>query len=77
MERRQELGKMGDLFGSRDNAIVYLAAAVIVISIVAGCILAIFEPTSSRSDLIKALAAIALSALGYMFGSIRRNNNDR
>jgi len=74
--RQQEIGKMGAFFGSRDNAVVYLAMIIIVLAVIGGVVLAILDATL-RGDMGKALAALALSALGYMFGSgaIRRNDD--
>jgi hypothetical protein len=63
-----EMGKIGQLLGSRENAVIYLAAFVIMISVIAGAVLAYVE-ASLRPDMAKACAAIAISALGYMFGS--------
>jgi hypothetical protein len=49
----------------------YLVALVVVLSALGTIIIAILEPTL-RPDAFKALAALGLSALGYMFGSIGR-----
>jgi|SRR2546421_11084150 hypothetical protein len=68
--RQQEYGRMGSLFGSRDNAVIYLATAVILLALIGGTIIAVVEP-SVRGDMAKALAALAISALGYMFGASR------
>jgi hypothetical protein len=69
------MGKMGMWFGSRDNAVIYIAALVFLISIM-GCFLLALSDSSSplRADMAKVLAALALSALGYMFGSSSRRN---
>jgi hypothetical protein len=69
-----EMGKEGIFFGSRDNAIIYLAAIVVVLSAVGTIIFAILDPTL-RADAFKALAALGLSALGYMFGAIGRRED--
>jgi hypothetical protein len=63
-----EIGRIGSFFGSRNNAVVYLAALVIILATIGAIIIAACEPTL-RADAMKALAALALSALGYMFGS--------
>jgi hypothetical protein len=72
--RQQEFGKMGSLFGSRDNAVVYLAVIVIILAIIGSVILAIIDPTL-RGDMSKTLAALAIAALGYMFGQSGRNSS--
>ncbi len=69
-----DMGKIGVYFGSRENAIIYLAALVIVAAVLGASAIAIAEP-SLRPDVLKALAALALSALGYMFGAGGRRSD--
>ena len=62
---------MGRLLGSRENAPVYIAGMLAVICVVA-IIRLVYVPGEAselRSDVIKALAGISLTALGYLFGS--------
>jgi len=66
-DKAMEMGKIGIWFGSRDNAVVYLAWSVILLAIIGGTVLAVVD-SSLRPDMGKALAALAISALGYMFG---------
>jgi hypothetical protein len=70
----RDMGRIGYWFGSRENAVVYLAAAVIVIAMCVSGILAYQEPTL-RADTGKALLALALSALGFMFGAGGRHRD--
>jgi len=75
--RIAEMGRLGIWFGSRDTAIIYIAGLVILISILAALFLALGDDGHSavRADMAKAFAALAFSALGYMFGSSGRRNN--
>ena len=65
--RIAEMGKIGVLFGSRDNASIYLAALIIVLAVAGLVVLAVIDSTL-RADLAKALGALAVAALGYIFG---------
>ena len=69
-----EKGKIGVWLGSRDNAVVYLAAVLIIIAVITSGVLAVYEP-SLRADTGKALLALALSALGFMFGAGSRQKD--
>jgi hypothetical protein len=70
--KRADMGKVGVLLGSKDNASIYLAAFVILVAVAGGTILAVYEP-ALRPDLGKAFIALALMAAGYMFGAVRRD----
>jgi len=69
--KQADMGKLGVLFGSKEYAVIYLAALVIVIAGLGGTVLAIYEPTL-RSDLGRAFIALVLMAAGYMFGAVQR-----
>jgi hypothetical protein len=71
--RQQDIGKMGAFFGSRDNAVIYLAWSIIILGIIGGTILAVIDP-DVRGDMAKAFAALTISALGYMFGRSGNSN---
>ena len=75
VQQRQEMGRVGEFLGSRDNAVIYIALAVILLSVISSVVLACFEPNPLRSDLIKALASLAVSTVGFMFGSLRRSGD--
>jgi hypothetical protein len=75
-ERAMEMGKIGTWLGSRENAVIYIAAAVIVLSMIGATIMVLIN-TPTSGDLAKAFGALAISALGYMFGSIGRRDNHR
>jgi len=71
-----EMGRIGTWLGSRDNAVIYIAAVVALISLIAAALLAAYDSSSPlRGDMAKTFAAIALSALPYMFGSTSRRAN--
>ena len=74
-----EMGRIGVWLGSRENAIIYITGTVILVSIIAAAILAAGDDghSSAREDLVKAFAALALSALGYMFGSMGQRERHR
>ena len=73
--RIAEMGRVGVWLGSRDNAVVYIAAGIVVLSMIGAVILALPDsPSQLRSDIAKGLAALGLSALGYMFGSSGRRS---
>lgn len=72
--RVAEMGKFGVLFGSRDNATVYIAGLSILVILVGSIALALVEP-SLRADIFKVWAAFLLAALGYMFGASARKSD--
>ena len=61
------LGKIGVYLGSRENAMTYLTWALIILCVLGATCLGIGND-SLRPDVVKALLALAISALGYMFG---------
>jgi hypothetical protein len=69
------MGKIGRWFGARDNAVIYLAFIVILLAIIGAIALAI-KDTGLAPDLLKALLALALSALGFMFGAGTSHRKD-
>jgi hypothetical protein len=73
-ERAMEIGRVGYWLGTRDNAIIYIAAGVIMLAILGACLMAWIN-TPVSDEMAKAFAALALSALGYMFGSVGRQHN--
>ena len=69
--QKAEIGWMRKLFGSRKHAPTNIAGTVLLLSLVGLGLLA-FVPVADaavRPDLIKIFSAIALAALGYVFGS--------
>jgi hypothetical protein len=66
--RETEIGKIGRWLGSRDNAVIYLAAAVLAFAIVMATIISIWEPMV-RAEVVKALITIATLAAGVMAGA--------
>ena len=73
--RSQELGWLGKVFGSRENAPVNIAGAIIVLGIF-GLLISPFLPESqsfSRADLAKTIASLILASFtflgGYLGGS--------
>ena len=67
----QQIGKVGEWFGSPENAAVYLAAALVLIIIVVLAVIA-FIDAALRRDLATALAGLAIAALGYMGGRLHK-----
>jgi hypothetical protein len=65
---RLDMGKIGEWFGSRHTASIYLAAMIIFLAGIALVIFACIEP-SLRSDTEKALIALVTLAAGYIFGA--------
>ena len=74
----REFGKIGTLFGSRENAPTYIAGlitcffAVILASI-------LFLPLGegiTRQDALQIVGGFFLAALGYLFGSIHGSRKD-
>jgi hypothetical protein len=73
-----EMGRVGSWLGSRENAIIYIAFIIILFSMVACLWLALADPTSPlKQDMAKAFAALAISTVGYMFGSNSRRGNGK
>jgi hypothetical protein len=66
-DKELEIGRIGEFFGSRDNAAVYLAASIILFALIGGTIVAYNDPTL-RPDAMKALFGLAATALGFMIG---------
>jgi hypothetical protein len=72
--RETDIGTIGRWLGSRDNAVIYLAAGVLVFAILMAGFISIFESTV-RADMVKALISIATLAAGVMAGAgIQRSN---
>ena len=72
----QELGKLGILFGSKENAPVYLAGILAILSLI-GCIFVgvYASDTPTKGDLIKPLAAIVIAALSFIGGASGRHSS--
>lgn len=66
--RKSEMGKLGEFFGTRDNAAVYFAATLIFVALGLGTVLAVYEPTL-RADALKGILGLAATALGFMIGT--------
>jgi len=73
-EKAMEIGRVGYWLGSRDNAIIYIAAGVILLGMIGAGVM-VWINTPASNDMAKAFAALALSALGYMFGSARQSSS--
>jgi hypothetical protein len=68
--KSQELGMLGKLFGSRENAPINIAGALIVFGFL-GCLGAPFLPSSpgfSLADMEKALSALIFAAFTFLGG---------
>lgn len=62
----QELGLLGHVFGSRENAPYYIAALAIVICLVLLGYLFVNQPQNATGMTL--LGSIVTGALGYIFG---------
>jgi hypothetical protein len=75
VERSQEMGRIGGLFGSRQNAPTYIAGVVACFfALVLAAI--VFLPIGeglTRVDALQVVGGFFLAALGYLFGSITGN----
>ena len=70
-KRSQDLGKIGSIFGSRQNAAVYLAAFMaLVLLVLIGITMASAIEASVKLDLIKLFGSFFLATIGYLFGSL-------
>lgn len=63
---KQELGIMGSLLGSRENAPYYIAAIAIISSIILLGLVVMLQPQNSSAMTL--FGAIITGALGYVFG---------
>ena len=76
--QKAEIGWVGKLFGSRKHAPTNIAGMVLLVSLIALGVLAVMYGAEAdfRSDIIKIFGAIAIAALGYVFGSWSRSDVD-
>lgn len=67
----QKIGKLGALFGTRDNAVLYITGAVIIIVL---CLLGalMFVDETLRPDIATTIGGIGLAALGYLGGQLKK-----
>ena len=69
--RRTELGLIGGIFGSRENAALYVASLVVLIALLfLGTLM--FLDDNARPDLIKIIGGLGIGALGYIGGLMSR-----
>ena len=64
----QELGSFGRMFGSKENAPVYFAGMLAVLSLLGALGVGIFSSGNDKADLVKALLAIVVAALSFLGG---------
>jgi hypothetical protein len=72
----QELGRVGSIFGSKDQAPIYFAGLLMVIASVGFCIVAICPTTPEKGDALKTLGAIVIAALTFLGGASGRTAKD-
>ena len=67
----QKLGKLGVLFGTPENAVLYIAGSVIIIVL---CLLGavMFVDENLRPDIATTIGGIGLAALGYLGGRLKK-----
>lgn len=63
---KQELGAMGSILGSRENAPYYIAAIAIIVSLGLLGFVVVMQPQNSSAMTL--FGAIITGALGYVFG---------
>ena len=67
----QKLGKVGALFGTPDNAVLYIAGSVLIIVLsLLGALM--FVDENLRPDIATTIGAIGLAALGYLGGLLKK-----
>ena len=69
--RQQELGKVGEWFGSRENAALYFAFFLVSFALIILSLIAYGEP-SLRSDIAKVVGAIGIAGLGFIGGLLSK-----
>ena len=70
-QEAQKLGKVGVLFGTPNNAVLYIAGSVIIIVL---CLLGalMFVDEKLRPDIATTIGGIGLAALGYLGGLLKK-----
>ncbi|PTE10151.1 hypothetical protein [Mesorhizobium helmanticense] len=71
----QELGYFGSLFGSKENAPVYIAGLIAVIALFGAIGVGIWGPTPERAEYVKMLGGIVIAALSFIGGASGRNQS--
>jgi Flp pilus assembly protein TadG len=74
--REMEIGKLGLIFGSRDNALVYFAFILVILIIAVLGSIAYGDP-STRQDVEKALIALASLFVGLIAGKSMPSDSRR
>lgn len=69
--RSQELGKIGKWFGSRENAALYIAGAVVILGFMFGLIVILIKG-DMVGDVFKFVAAASMAALGFIGGLLAK-----
>ncbi|MBC8338845.1 MAG: hypothetical protein H8E39_09170 [Alphaproteobacteria bacterium] len=67
----QKLGRLGLVFGTRENAAIYITGGIIILVLTLLGTLMFFDETL-RSDLATAIGAIGIAAMGYIGGLIKK-----
>ena len=70
----QNMGRVGSWFGSKENAALYFAASLMLLSMLFLGILALVEPPM-RAEIAKVFAAVIVGALGFIGGLLGSRNN--
>ncbi|MEH2498558.1 hypothetical protein V1294_005037 [Bradyrhizobium sp. AZCC 1678] len=71
----QELGRLGSIFGSKEQAPIYFAGLLMVVASVGFCIVAVCPTTPEKSDALKALGGIIIAALTFLGGASGRTKD--
>jgi hypothetical protein len=65
--RRLELGVLGYVFGSKDNAPFFIAGIIVILSFI-GIFIALLSSNTGSGDTLKALFSLIFAALSFIGG---------
>jgi hypothetical protein len=74
-ERSQQMGRLGSWLGSRENAPTYIAGimACFFALVIAAIVFVPMGEGLTRQDALQIIGGFFLAALGYLFGSIKKD----
>jgi len=67
LANEQRIGFVGRVFGSKENAVLYLASIIILVVLTILTVFMFVDP-GMRSDILKYVGAIGIAAIGYITG---------
>ena len=76
-KRQREMGKIGVLFGSKENASIYIAFILaFILLFLIGIELLVNQTSADRIQIIQILASILLGVIGFIFGAKSSGGKD-